>query len=168
MKLLMEIKEEHDEVRGIILEIDNQELAEEKKNLFSQLVIDMLAHHRAEEEVAFAALPNEQEANALKAELVAEHKVIERLFQVILDSGDEGDWDANFQVVKEVFIHHMHEEEEELFAALRKARDRGALDALYTDFETIEHQAKDAARALLDSGYILNPGHALARQAPPR
>lgn len=153
MKLLEQIKHEHDQVRDIILSIENNE--EQKRELFEQMVVAVLAHHEAEEEVAFDALPEDEQAQELREELIAEHDCLRRQFQVILDCEDDDKWMANFKVAKEIFTHHINEEEKELFAKLRDEYDEEALEDLYEEFENAEGEAKESTRQMLEEEIVV-------------
>ncbi len=160
MKVLEEIKKEHDEVRDLILQIENHE--EQAEELFKEMVLAVLGHHDAEEQVVFEKLPEEKDAQELKLELIAEHASLRRGMQVVLDTEPEDEnWKARFKVVKEVFNHHIHEEEKELFEKLRGEYEESELEAMYEAFETAEEEAKKEVEMMLEENMILRSEHIL-------
>ena len=64
MKILEEIKKEHDEVRDLMLKLENDE--KKAAGIFNEMAVTILAHHEAEEHVVFVKLPDEKEARISK------------------------------------------------------------------------------------------------------
>ena len=58
MKLLEGIQKEHDEVRRLFLQIENDE--ERAAEYFDQLAVLVLSHHEAEEQVVVEQLPGDK------------------------------------------------------------------------------------------------------------
>lgn len=160
MKLLEGIQQEHDDVRSLFLQIENDE--ERAADLFDQLAVLVLSHHEAEEQVVFDKLPDDKESKELKLELIAEHDNVRRVMQVVLDTDPEDDhWAARCKVVKEVFAHHIEEEENELFGTLRDELSESEMDKLYKKFEAAEAKAKPDMQKMVKAKMILKPEHVL-------
>lgn len=160
MKLLEGIQKEHDEVRRLFLQIENDE--ERAAEYFDQLAVLVLSHHEAEEQVVVEQLPGDKESKELKLELIAEHDNVRRVMQVVLDTDPEDDhWAARCKVVKEVFAHHIEEEENELFGTLREELSEADMDKLYKKFETAEGKAKPEMQKMVKAKMILKPEHVL-------
>ena len=156
MKILEEIKKEHDEVRDLMLQVENDE--EKAGEIFSEMAVTILAHHEAEEEVVFEKLPDEKEAQDLKMELISEHDSLRRAIQAVLDTDPDDDyWMPRYKVMKEIFWHHIQEEEGELFEKLRDALSDKQLDKLYEPFESTEEEKKEEMKKKVDSKMVLKP-----------
>ena len=156
MKILEEIKKEHDEVRDLMLQLENDE--EQAAEIFSEMAATILAHHEAEEEVVFEKLPDEKEAQDLKMELISEHDSLRRAIQAVLDTDPDDDyWMPRYKVMKEIFWHHIQEEEGELFEKLRDALSDKQLEKLYEPFESTEEKKKEEMKKKVDSKMVLKP-----------
>ena len=156
MKILEEIKKEHDEVRDLMLQLENEEKKAEK--IFGEIAVTILAHHEAEEEVVFEKLPDEKEAQDLKMELISEHDSLRRSIQAVLDTDPDDDyWMPRYKVMKEIFWHHIQEEEGELFEKLRDALSDKQLEKLYEPFESTEEKKKEEMKKKVDSKMVLKP-----------
>ena len=163
MKILDEIKRDHDQVRELFLQIENKE--KEGPEIFKTLVITVLAHHEAEEKTVFGQLPADEESQDLKLELIAEHDSLRRGMQVVLDTDPEdNNWKARLSVCKEMFSHHIQEEEKQLFEKLRKELTQAKLNKLYDSFASAEEKAKEAAEEMVTQGMILRPEDYLPRE----
>ena len=156
MKILEEIKKEHDEVRDLMLQVENDE--EKAGEIFSEMAVTILAHHEAEEEVVFEKLPDEKEAQDLKMELISEHDSLRRAIQAVLDTDPDDDyWMPRYKVMKEIFWHHIQEEEGELFEKLRDALSDKQLEKLYEPFESTEEKKKEEMKKKVESKMVLKP-----------
>ena len=156
MKILEEIKKEHDEVRDLMLQVENDE--EKAGEIFSEMAVTILAHHEAEEEVVFEKLPDEKEAQDLKMELISEHDSLRKAIQAVLDTDPDDDyWMPRYKVMKEIFWHHIQEEEGELFEKLRDALSDKELDKLYDPFESTEEKKKEEMKKKVESKMVLKP-----------
>lgn len=139
MKILEEIKKEHDEVREYFLQMENDE--EKAPEIFKELATFVLCHHDSEEKVVFSELSRKKDVQKTKNHLIAEHDSVRRTIQIILDTPDDDKmWEPHVHVLKDILAHHVDEEEEELFEILRDEKDEKELTALYKAFE--DHFAK--------------------------
>ena len=156
MKILEEIKKEHDEVRDMMLQLENNE--EKAAEIFNEMAVTILAHHEAEEHVVFVKLPDKKEAQDLKMELISEHDSLRKAIQAVLDTNpDEDYWMPRYKVMKEIFWHHIQEEENELFEKLREALSDKELEKLYEPFESTEDEKKKEMKKKVDSKMVLKP-----------
>ncbi len=122
------------------------------------MAVTILAHHEAEEEVVFEKIPDEKEAQDLKMELISEHYSLPRAIQAVLDNDSDDDyWMPRYKVMKEIFWHHIQEEEGELFEKLRDALSEVQLEKLYKPFESTEEEKKEEMKQKVDSKMVLKP-----------
>ena len=134
MKLLEEIKNEHDQIRDYFLQMENNE--EKAPEIFKELATFVLSHHDSEEKVVFPELSRKKDVVKTKNHLLAEHASVRRTIQIILDTPDDDKmWEPHVHVLKDLLAHHVEEEEEELFEVLREEKDEAELKELYKTFE---------------------------------
>lgn len=140
----------------MMLQLENDE--EKAGEIFSEMAVTILAHHEAEEEVVFEKLPDEKEAQDLKMELISEHDFLRRAIQAVLDTDPDDDyWMPRYKVMKEIFWHHIQEEEGELFEKLRDALSDKQLEKLYDPFESTEEKKKEEMKKKVESKMVLKP-----------
>lgn len=139
------IRADHDDLRALLdryEEVPDGD-AEGRGRLVAELVARTV-EHSAMEEAAFypfvvAELPDLEDAIR---EEVEEHHVIEVLLAELatLDPHHE-QYDAKVEVLAENLLHHLTEEEDELFPQLRERLDRQRLVALREDLEAAKRHA---------------------------
>lgn len=117
------LRDDHEIIRSYLSEIDKLEDTRPatRVKLFAELQVFLNAHARAEEKIVYAELLKHEEAGDLTREGAVEHAVADTLLPVIagLDPEDPF-WRANFSVLKEAVVHHLDEEEKQLFRTARK------------------------------------------------
>ena len=138
MKVTDHIKQDHEEMLALFEEFEKKP----SKRIVKEIGEILLPHHHAEEEVVF---PGVAEASAQKAELVAdliaEHGVIDRELEEILETpvGDEL-FEAKVRVWKEIVEHHLDEEEGVFFPHLEEVYSDSELTAMNKEFEAAEDE----------------------------
>lgn len=118
------LKDQHADVDAVIalLEADDGD----REELFDNLADMIAAHATVEEKIFYPGVLREETADLLH-EAVEEHLVIKRILadMMALDfDEDEEVFKAKLGVLKDMFAHHAHEEEEgELFPVLEDVLD---------------------------------------------
>lgn len=92
---------------------------EEKSEIIEQACNALKVHTQIEEELFYPAAAQAIDDEDLLEEARIEHKVAKRLIEDI-ERGESRD--ASFKVLSESVMHHVEEEESELFPKVRKAR----------------------------------------------
>lgn len=134
MKILEEIKKEHDEIKDYFLQMENE--PDKAPEIFDELATFVLTHHETEEEVVFSKLSRKKDTKELKNNLIAEHQSVRVSAQAVLSTDPESDdWEARCHVFQDILTHHTEEEESELFKTLREELEEPELDALQAEFE---------------------------------
>ena len=144
MDVLTHIKEEHDQFRDLMKEIENA-AGQKKKDLFRDLYAMLYGHHEAEEHVVFPLVREKagEKDKEVVREMIEEHSLGNYQFSVIEKTSIENEtWDAKFSVLKEVLEHHMKEEEEELITLARKVLPDDKLKELLDEFESVLEKKK--------------------------
>lgn len=165
MKILEEIKKEHDEIRSYFLQMDNDE--DKAPEIFKELATFVLAHHESEEHIVFPALSNKKKVKETKNNLKAEHAGIRRTMQIILDTPEDDDmWKAHVHLLKDLLTHHVEEEEEELFEIVREELDETAQAKVYKEFEAYFKEVEPEAKAKVDEAYIIQEEDMMPKGEP--
>lgn len=147
------IRGEHDDFRELLNhyeEVDPEDHSA-KRSLIDEL-IPVVVQHSAMEEGAFYPVVREHvpEIDDEIREGIEEHHVLDVIMQELrqLDASDE-QFDAKVGVFAENLLHHLHEEEDELFPKIRRRMPAEQLDELTDELRRAKEQAPaepDAAR----------------------
>jgi len=128
LELLMD---QHEEVEGLIEQLENTDDSDAKTELFRELADKLAAHSTIEEKIFYPAMMADK-TRELLVESTEEHLSVKRLLadMMTLDVDDEH-FDAKLSVLKEQIRHHAHDEEEDkLFPMVRKLFSRDELAAI--------------------------------------
>ncbi|GAA4713475.1 hemerythrin domain-containing protein [Sphingomonas lutea] len=113
------LKQDHDRHRDLIEKIDATASGSmERRQLFDTFKVEVTAHAAAEEESLYATMLARENLRHDAVHSVSEHKEIGDLLQE-LAAGDmeSSDWLDQFRKLQERYLHHIDEEEEEMFPA---------------------------------------------------
>jgi hemerythrin superfamily protein len=115
------LAEQHIEVDQLISQIEDTNDRDTKTELFRQLADKVAAHATIEEKLFYPSVMAKQ-THELLLESVEEHLALKRVLADMLELDVEDEhFDAKLTVMKELFRHHAHDEEEgELFPKVRK------------------------------------------------
>jgi hemerythrin superfamily protein len=125
------LKMQHDEVEMLIEQIEDNDDADEKAELFQELADKLAAHSTMEEKLFYPAVMGE-DTEELLLESTEEHLSVKRVLadMMELDVEDER-FDAKLTVLKEQVRHHARDEEEkQLFPKIRREFSKDELAAL--------------------------------------
>ena len=117
------LKAEHRQVKKAFEKYQNlgSRAFASKKKLADEICQDLLLHTQVEEEIFYPAFRQAvKDAKAMADEAKVEHDVAKELINQIqsMESEDEL-FDAKVKVLSEYINHHVKEEEEEMFPAIR-------------------------------------------------
>lgn len=118
--------EEHAEVSVLLDRISRTTDAETKRELFSHVRREVLAHSKAEEREFYAALRDNPRTRSLVETSLHEHGEIDELIDRLSATpiSDPG-WDGTFQRLASEIEAHVRREEGEVFEEATKIIDRG-------------------------------------------
>lgn len=139
------IIEDHEDFRDLLdnyEEIDPDE-HREKRRLVDELIPAVVRHSVMEEEAFYPWVRSHApDLEDMVLEEIEEHHVIEILMAELadLDASDER-FDAKVEVFAENLLHHLHEEEDELFPQVRDKVDADELRALTDDLRKAKERA---------------------------
>ncbi|WP_420143886.1 hemerythrin domain-containing protein [Sphingobium sp.] len=113
------LKQDHDKHRALFDQMaqadrDKDEALLEK--LFDQFKVEVSAHAAAEEESLYATMLAQPDLREDAQHSVSEHKEIDDYLEELDDLKFNGDaWRRKFAEMKKRYLHHIEEEEEEMF-----------------------------------------------------
>lgn len=129
------LKQDHDHHRQLIAEM-NAAKGDRLRKLFERFRIEVTAHAAAEEETLYATMLARPELRHEAQHSVSEHKEIEDYLEQIADAdfGSEA-WRENFNRMQKRYVHHIGEEEEEMFPAASEGLSGEKVKELAACFE---------------------------------
>ncbi|MEO1167486.1 MAG: hemerythrin domain-containing protein [Pseudomonadota bacterium] len=136
-KIFARLKEDHDKHRTMLDLIDKtQGDSEGRRELFERFKTEVTAHAAAEEETLYATMLADPDLRHEGQHSVAEHKELEDYFAELeeMDYSSTG-WLARFRTMKDRYLHHIEEEENEMFIAAAKGLSKETEKELAKKFE---------------------------------
>ncbi|MGP1352871.1 MAG: hemerythrin domain-containing protein [Parasphingopyxis sp.] len=136
-KIFERLKEDHDKHRTMLDLIDKtQGDSEGRRELFERFKKEVTAHAAAEEETLYATMLGEPDLREEGQHSVAEHKELDDYLEELeeMDYSSTG-WLARFRTMKDRYLHHIEEEENEMFVAAAKGLDEKTEKELAKKFE---------------------------------
>lgn len=114
--------EDHDRHRALLAMIEETHGdSDDRHVLFEELTRELKAHAAAEEQALWSSVLRDPETTEFARHAVAEHKEIDEMLADLAarDMGSSG-WLRRFAGLKEEYLHHIREEEQEQFVAAEK------------------------------------------------
>lgn len=135
------LKEDHRAVEKLFKDFEGAKGDGRKQKLAQRICLELTVHTMIEEEIFYPACDGKVEGDLLK-EAYVEHDAAKLLIAEIEAGDGQSDdfFDAKVQVLGEQIVHHVEEEEEELFPKVRKAE---------IDLEALGEQLAARKRELL-------------------
>jgi hemerythrin superfamily protein len=131
MKATALLEQDHDEVESLFERFEEAE-GDEKLALARQIFTELDLHTRIEEEIFYPAIRSEvPDTEDDVREGIEEHHVAKQLIEELrgMSPSDE-QYDAKMTVLKENVLHHVEEEEGEMFPTVEQALGAERLTAL--------------------------------------
>ena len=121
-KIYADLKSDHDRHRDLIARIeDTSRKDEERKQLFEELRKELQAHAAAEEEALYSVMLANPELRDEARHSVSEHKEVDDLLGELVEKDTSSlFWMGKFKTMRDRYLHHIEEEEEEMFPAASK------------------------------------------------
>lgn len=124
---------DHEMVKGIIEDLLETSPSAKKTRLelLKTLKKELLDHENLEERVVYPPLETRKATRDLTLEAYQEHHVVDQLLEELesLDFKDE-DWKAKLTVLQENLLHHVQEEEKDLFPKAEKTLSKDQLKTM--------------------------------------
>ncbi|HEX9096650.1 MAG TPA: hemerythrin domain-containing protein [Candidatus Dormibacteraeota bacterium] len=146
MDAIQLLKNDHKKVEKIFSDLENK--ADDRRALFPQLDRELTVHAAIEEKVFYPAAKEAEPTRDLVLESIEEHKQI-KMVLADLEQTDmrTAEWGADLKVLKEDVMHHVGEEEDELFPKIQKLLSKEQLEELGTRMEEMKMQLLAAVRS---------------------
>ena len=145
MDALELLKQDHQKVKGLFKETEGAENSK-KKQLFDQIDTELEIHTHIEETVFYSAMEKQEELVDMVAEARDEHAEVRMLLQEIelLGSDLEG-LSSKLAELVETVVHHIEEEEGEMFEKVRELFNDEALEQLGNELQIAKGKQHRAA-----------------------
>lgn len=150
-KIFDRLKQDHDTHRQLFAKMAD---AEREKNedrlekLFEQFKVEVTAHAAAEEETLYATMLAQPDLREDAQHSVSEHKEIDDYLEELDDLKFNGEaWRKKFAEMKKRYLHHIDEEEEEMFPDAAKelsAAEEAKLGTLFAKRKPAELERAQA------------------------
>ena len=116
-KIFEKLKADHDKHREMLAKLGETEGdSDERRELFKALCTELQAHAAAEEESLYATMLGDPELRDEARHSVAEHKEIDDHLAELADTDmSSSGWLTKFKEMRHRYLHHIDEEEEEMF-----------------------------------------------------
>jgi hemerythrin superfamily protein len=136
------LEEDHTQVENLFEEFEQLEDSEEKQELVLKICLALRVHAQIEEEIFYPAVRDAIENTDRIDEAIVEHAAAKQLIAEIeeMNAGDEL-YDAKVTVLNEQVLHHIEEEEDELFPEVESSE---------LDLEALGQKLADRKAALFE------------------
>ena len=149
-KIFARLKADHDRHRELLDRIDaTQGDSDERRYLFETFRVEVTAHAASEEMSLYATMLGKPDLRDEAQHSVAEHKEIDDLLTELyeMDFASTG-WLTRFRTMKHRYLHHIDEEEEEMFPEAEEGLSDAKKKELIAIFE--KEKPKEKAKAAAD------------------
>jgi hemerythrin superfamily protein len=121
------LSEDHKHVLSLFKEFEklrgHKNSDDKKKQIVQQICVDLTIHAKAEEEFFYPAARQVIKDQEITDEAYVEHSTAKELIQQLQTMRPSDDYyDAKVLVLQEYISHHIKEEEEKIFPAMKKAK----------------------------------------------
>ena len=122
-KIFQDLKEDHDRHRALLKKIgDTHGDSDERRTMFEALRTELQAHAAAEEESLYATMLGCPDLRDEARHSVAEHKEIDDFLGELIEiEMSSSAWLSKFKEMRHRYLHHIDEEEEDMFPAAAKS-----------------------------------------------
>ncbi len=143
MDIFQILKKDHQTVKDLFkkLEGTGARAAKGREKLFLQLKNDLEAHSHGEEAVFYPALKEHQEMQEMIDEATEEHAEVANLLEELEEMDKETeDWSSKLAELKKNVLHHVKEEEGEIFKQAKDLLEKEKIQALGKEFQEAKKQ----------------------------
>ena len=121
-RIFQDLKADHDRHRKMLEQLgETQGDSNERRALFEELRLELQAHAAAEEESLYATMLADPDLRDEARHSVSEHKEIDDFLAELMDTDmSSGAWLTKFKDMRHRYLHHIDEEEEDMFPAAAK------------------------------------------------
>jgi hypothetical protein len=114
-RIFDDLKHDHDRQRKMLQDIEKAS-GRERQTQFEALRKELQAHAAAEEESLYATMLGCPDLREDARHSVSEHKEVDDMLgEMVKDDVDSDAWEDTFAKMRHRYLHHIDEEEEEMF-----------------------------------------------------
>ena len=147
-KIFARLKEDHDKHRTLLDLLEKTEGdSDGREELFERFRTEVMAHAAAEEETLYATMMKDPDLREDATHSVAEHKEISDFLEELTEKDfSSPGWLPRFKEMKDRYLHHIEEEENEMFIAAAKDLSESEEKKLAEKFEQRKPDEIERAR----------------------
>ena len=147
------LKQDHDMHREMLTRMTVAQDADDRKALFENFKVEVKAHAAAEEETLYSTMLADPELRHDGQHSVAEHKELDDLIMKMdeLDPSSR-EWTEKLKKLSHDYLHHIEEEEKDMFPAAAEELTKKEEVALKDKFEERKPEEYQRALAGADEG----------------
>ena len=136
-RIFEDLKQDHDRQRKMLEQLgETSGASDERKTLFDKLRQELQAHAAAEEESLYATMLGCPDLREDARHSVSEHKEVDDMLGELVETDmSSSGWLVKFKEMRHRYLHHIDEEEEEMFPAAAKGLSKQAEKRLAAVFE---------------------------------
>ena len=139
------LKDDHKKVEKIFTAMESKD---DRQRLFPELDRELSVHAEIEEKIFYPAAKEAEPTRDLVLESIEEHKQIKMVLADLEQTDKTTDeWGAALKVLKEDVMHHVGEEEDELFPKVKKILSKEHLEDLGSRMEKLKLQLLAGVRS---------------------
>jgi hypothetical protein len=148
-RIFADLIADHERQRALLQQVgDTTPEGDDRKSLFEALRLELQAHAAAEEETLYATMLADPELREDARHSVTEHKEVDDYLGELLDIDMASpEWIETFKKMRHRYLHHIDEEEEEMFPAAAKRLSDAEEEKLGKIFEARKPEELERAEA---------------------
>lgn len=135
-RIFADLKKDHDNHRDLLARIDGTKDKGDLEMLFIEFRTEVTAHAAAEEESLYATMLSKPDLREEAQHSVSEHKEIEDYMEEMAEQeAGSAKWKSIYAQLRKRYLHHIEEEEEEMFPEASEGLTAAEEKRLATVFE---------------------------------
>lgn len=145
-RIFEDLKQDHDRQRQMLAEISKASGKDERRSQFEALRQELQAHAAAEEESLYATMLAMPDLREDARHSVSEHKEVDDFLGELVEKDIASDeWRETFEKMAHRYLHHIDEEEEDMFPTASASLSKEDEDRIAKVFE--KRKPSELARA---------------------
>jgi hemerythrin superfamily protein len=152
MNAIKLLEQQHREVEKLFEKFERAgDRAKQTRHRLCQEISNALAIHANIEETIFYPATKSARTEELLHEAVEEHLAAKRIIADLVEKDPEGETlDAKMAVLKEQVLHHIGEEEDDLFPRVKKQLEQDRLEQLGEEMAKLAARLEEEGEARID------------------
>ncbi|MDD3265808.1 MAG: hemerythrin domain-containing protein [Burkholderiales bacterium] len=141
-KAFQPLVKDHDKVKGMIEDLMSSKIksTEQKLDILGNLKKELQLHEQIEEDVVYPILKKKKDLKDVTLEAYEEHHVVDGILDELEKVDPENEiWKAKLTVLQEILLHHIKEEEKEIFPEATDKLTQDELDTIETNIKQIKN-----------------------------